>query len=60
MFLTQTLYKNLEAEEMSDLLKTADQLIREIPIFELRNLPVPDAARLSYETMHRAAEEVGL
>lgn len=60
MFLTQTLRKELEAEEVACMLQTADMLIREIPIFELENRPEPAAAKLSYETMRRAAEEAGL
>ncbi len=59
-FLTQTLHRELEAEEMSNLLKMADLFIRSIPIFELENRPDTDAALLSYETMCRAAKEVGL
>jgi len=58
-FLSQTLRK-LREENMDLLLGNLDKLIREIPIFELKNLPEPDAARLSYETMRQAAEEVGL
>ena len=60
MFMTQTLRKELTAEEMAALLQTTDHLIREIPIFELENRPEPAAAQLSYETMRRAAEEAGL
>lgn len=56
----QTLHRFKNESNLSLMLSHVDKLIREIPIFELRNLPVPDAARLSYETMHRAAEEVGL
>jgi hypothetical protein len=37
-----------------------DRLVREIPIYELTNKPELDAARLSYETMHRGAEEANL
>ena len=58
--LTQTLRKRLNAEELNLMLSHADKLIREIPIFELENRPEPEAARLSYETMRRAAEEAGL
>ena len=41
-------------------LKNVEKLVCEIPIFELENLPVPEAARLSYETMRKEAEEAGL
>ena len=37
-----------------------DHFLKTIPVYELENLPVPDAARLSYETMRRGAEEAGL
>jgi len=57
--MSQTIYR-LGPESMDLLLGHLDKLIREIPVFEMENLPVPDAARLSYETMRRAAEEVGL
>lgn len=58
--LSQTLRRFKNEENLNLMLSHTEQLIREIPIFELENLPVPDAARLSYETMRRAAEEVGL
>ena len=37
-----------------------DSLLREIPVFLLENRPEEAAARLSFETMRRAAEEEGL
>lgn len=37
-----------------------DHFLKTIPVYELENLPVPDAAHLSYETMRRGAEEAGL
>lgn len=57
---SQTLRRFHKETTLNLALSHIDKLIREIPIFELENLPVPDAARLSYETMRRAAEEVGL
>ena len=39
------------------MLSLVDQLVRGIPIFELENRPEPEAAKLSYETMLRAAQE---
>lgn len=60
LLLSQTMRKFKDSSNTILLLEHLDKLIREIPIFELENLPVPDAARLSYETMRRAAEEVGL
>ena len=57
---SQTFYKFRKAEKLSMLLSVVDKLVREIPIFELENRPEPAAARLSYETMRTAAEEMGL
>lgn len=56
----QTLRNIKKVESLDIILKNFDKLIREIPIFELENRPEPAAARLSYETMRRAAEEAGL
>jgi hypothetical protein len=39
------------------MLANTDRLVRDIPVFELENLPEPAAAMLSYETMCRAAQE---
>ena len=39
------------------MLALVDQLVREIPVFELENRPEPEAAKLSYETMLCAAQE---
>lgn len=57
--LNQTLYR-LWPEQMDLLLGHIDALAREIPAFELSSRPETAAARLSYETMRRAAEEMGL
>ena len=60
MLISQT-HRNFKNTERLDLLLTlVDQLVREIPIYELTNRPEPEAARLSYETMRRGAEEAGL
>lgn len=58
--LTQTIHKLKRADKMDRLLSCLDSLVRRIPVFELENRPEPEAARLSYETMRRAAEELGL
>ena len=42
---------------MLKLLSLLDQLIQEIPVYQLENRPEPAAALLSYETMHRSAKE---
>lgn len=47
-------------ESLNLMLENIEQLIKDIPIFELKNRPEPDAARLSYETMRKKAEEMGL
>ena len=58
-FMAQTTNK-LFAPEMELLLQHLDRLVQEIPVFELENRPEEVAARLSCETMRRAAEEEGL
>lgn len=57
--LEQTMHR-LNKEEMEHLLRHLDTLVQEVPIFELENRPEEAAAKLSYETMRRAAEEAGL
>lgn len=53
--------RRFRQEESLDLMLThVNSLVREIPVFELENKPEPEAAQLSYETMRRAAEELGL
>ena len=56
----QTTYKFEKAENLDLMLRQAERLVQQIPIFELENRPEPEAARLSYETMRKAAQEVGL
>lgn len=58
--MAQTLHRFKDESNLSLMLSFVDRLIEEIPIFELKNLPEPDAARLSYQTMCQAAKEVGL
>lgn len=58
--LSQTLRRRLDREQMELLLNHLDLLVQKIPIYELENRPEPEAARLSYETMHQSAEEAGL
>lgn len=47
-------------EDTLRLLTAVDSLVRKIPIFELENLPVPEAAQLSMETMRQAAAQANL
>ena len=59
LVLAQTTYR-LQARGMELLLASLDKLLREIPVFLLENRPEEAAARLSFDTMRRAAEEEGL
>ena len=56
----QTIHRFRTSENMDRTLSQVDLLVREIPVFELENRPEPEAARLSYETMRRGAEEANL
>lgn len=56
----QTPHRFKYVHKLDLMLDTLDHLVREIPVFELKNRPEPEAAFLSYETMRRAAEELGL
>ena len=59
LILAQTTYR-LQPHSMELLLTSLDSLLREIPVFLQENRPEEAAARLSFETMRRAAEEEGL
>ncbi len=58
--LSQTIYKFDSAEQLDLLLDLVNRFLTDIPVYELENRPEPSAARLSYETMRRGAEEIGL
>lgn len=58
--LSQTIRKFDSAEKLDLLLDLLNCFLTEIPVYELENLPEPEAARLSFETMRRGAEEIGL
>ena len=58
--LSQTIYRFQDAAMLDRMLTSLDKLVREIPVYELENRPEPAAAQLSYETMRRGAEEMGL
>ena len=58
--LKQTIRKFDDPVLLGSILGYLDHFLKTIPVYELENLPVPDAARLSYETMRRGAEEAGL
>lgn len=55
---SQTLHRFYRQENLDLMLSHVDKLVREVPVFELHNLPEPAAAQLSYETMRKAAQEV--
>lgn len=56
----QTIFRFRDVTLLNQMVTYVDSLVRNIPVFELENRPEPEAARLSYETMRRAAEELGL
>ena len=56
----QTIRKYKNVARLDLMLSYVEKIVQEIPVFELENRPEPDAARLSYETMRKAAEEMGL
>jgi len=58
--LSQTIFRFGKVEMLDRMLQNLDKLVREIPVYELENRPEPEAAQLSYETMRRGAEEMGL
>ena len=58
--LWQTIYKFKVEERVDMMLALLGKLVTEIPVFELENKPELEAAQLSYETMSRAAREMGL
>lgn len=58
--LGQTIHRFQKVTELDCLLKKIDLLLREIPVYELENIPEASAAQLSYETMYAGAMEAGL
>lgn len=58
--LSQTIYKFDSAQQLDQLLELLNRFLMDIPVYELENLPESSAARMSYETMRRGAEEIGL
>lgn len=49
--LGQTIYKFQNAQTLDKMLGLLDLFLKEIPIYEMENLPNEDAVRLSYSTM---------
>ena len=58
--MTQTIHRFESEERLNLMLEHLDKLVEMIPVYELENRPEPEAVRLSYETMRRGAEEIGL
>lgn len=58
--ISQTIWKMNDVKYLDLLMSHLENLISNIPVFELENRPEPEAVQLSYETMRRAAEEMGL
>ena len=56
----QTMRRFRLTENLDRMLSCVDSLVRSVPVYELENLPELYAARLSYETMRRGAEEMRL
>ena len=58
--LRQTIHRRLCVEQMDLMLPALSRLIGDIPVFELECRIDEEAARLSHETMRRAAKEASL
>lgn len=58
--LTQTIHKFRKADRLDLLMNSLDLFLREIPVYELENLPEVSAAQMSFETMFAGAQEAGL
>ena len=55
--ISQTVRKFWKTERLELMLNLIAQLVHDIPFFELESRPVTDAAKLSFETMRKAAQE---
>jgi len=58
--LGQTIYKFNSEGQLDKLLGSLEVFLNEIPVYELENVPEPEAAKLSFETMSKGAQEAGL
>ena len=56
----QTGHRFKKVENLDLMLSHVEKLVQMIPVYELENRPEPEAAQLSYETLRRGAEEIGL
>ncbi len=55
--MTQTFHRFKRRERLEDMLTMLDEIVREIPVYELTCRPDEAAAELSYQTMRQGAEE---
>lgn len=60
LIVRQTLRQFQRAERVDLMLSHVEKLVQQIPVFEMENRPEPAAVQLSYNTMRKAAEELGL
>lgn len=58
--MSQTLRRFKKEENLELMLTNVDALLEKVPMFEFKNLPIPESAMLSCETMCRAAKEMSL
>lgn len=58
--ISQTMRRFKNEEGLDLMLDRVNKLVVDVPVYELYNLPEPAAAQLSFETMRRGAEEIGL
>lgn len=58
--ISQTIRRFQTTEGLDRMIAQVEKLVADIPVYELYNLPEQAAARLSFETMRRGAEEIGL
>ena len=55
--LGQTIHKFSNESQLTKLFQSLDLFLREVPIYELENVPEPSAALLSFETMYAGARK---
>ncbi len=55
--LGQTMHKMQDVQQLDALLCYLQDLLSKIPVYELENLPEPEAVQLSYETMSQSIPE---
>lgn len=55
--LAQTIRRYPDRNKMNKLFDLLEKLLNEVPVYELENLPEPEAARLSYNMMHSGTQE---